>query len=127
MKANSITTEVVDSIMESIATDDGIIDVPQGDEGAFRKLCYYSDPDEIIPMEVYGNREELTFQILCPEHAKQYGSRIAPFLYGVVRSLVNDLELYPYGRGSYAELDDKGSISFVIYEENSDNEKEKEI
>ena len=112
-----ITTEVVDNIIEAISTDHGVIDVPQYDEGAFRKLIYYDDPDEIIPMEVSGDESEITFEVLVPEHAKQYGSRIAPFLYGVVRSLVNDLELYPYGRGSYAELDDKGSISFVIYEE----------
>lgn len=111
-----ITEEVVDNIIEAIATDDGVIDVPQGDEGAFRKLIYYDDPDEIIPMEVSGDETEIIFAVLVPEHAKQYGERIAPFLYGIVRSLVKDLELYPYGRGSYAMLDDKGSISFVIYD-----------
>ena len=115
MKANSITTEVVDSIMESIATDDGIIDVPQGDEGAFRKLCYYSDPDEIIPMEVYGNREELTFQILCPEHAKDYGKRIAPFLWGMVSGLVEGVMIYKFGLPVFDPF--KREITFVIGED----------
>ena len=116
MKAERITTEVVDTIIEAISTDHGVIDVPQYDEGAFRKLIYYDDPDEIIPMEVSGDETEITFEVLNPEHAKQYGDRIGPFLYGVVRSLVQDLELYPYGKGSYPELNDKGSITFVIYD-----------
>ena len=109
-----ITTSVVDTILGIIATNDGVIDVPQGDEGHFRKLCYFSDPDEIIPMEVGGNEEEITFDVLVSEHAARYGERIAPFLYGVVRSLVNNIEIYPYGNASYAELDDKGSITFAI-------------
>ena len=109
-----ITTEVVDTIMEVISTEHGVIDVPQGDNGAFRKLCYYDDPDEIIPMEVSGEEAEITFYIPSKNHAEQYGERIGPLLYGVVRALVKDIELYPYGKDGYAVFDEEGSITFAI-------------
>lgn len=111
-----ITTEVVDTIIEAISSGYDVIDVPQYDEGAFRKLIYYDDPDEIIPMEVSGDAMEITFDVLSKEHAEQYGERIGPFLYGVVRSLVKDIEPYPYGKDGYAELNDKGSITFTIFD-----------
>lgn len=111
-----ITTEVVDTIMEVISTNDGVIDVHQYDNGAFRKLCYYDDPDEIIPMEVSGDETEITFDILSKEHAEQYSERIGPLLYGVVRALVKGIEPYPYGKNGYAEFNEEGSITFVIFE-----------
>jgi len=109
-----ITTEVVDTIIEVISAEHGVIDVPQYDNGAFRKLCYYDDPDELIPMEVNGEETEITFDILSKKHAERYGERIGPLLYGVVRALVKDIEPYPYGKDSYAEFDKDGSITFVI-------------
>ena len=112
-----ITTEVVDTIMEVVSTEDGVIDVPQHDEGGFRKLCYYDDPDEIIPMEVSGDETEITFCILSKEHAEQYGERIGPLLYGVVRALVKDIEPYPYGKNGYAQFNEEGSITFAIFEQ----------
>lgn len=111
-----ITTEVVDTIMEVVSTEDGVIDVPQCDNGGFRKLCYYDDPDEIIPMEVSGDETEITFNI-SEKHAEQYGERIGPLLYGVVRALVKDIEPYPYGKDSYAEFNKEGSITFAIFEQ----------
>ena len=112
-----ITTEVVDTIMEVVSTKHGVIDVPQYDNGAFRKLCYYDDPDEIIPMEVSGDETEITFYILSKKHAEQYGERIGPLLYGVVRALVKDIEPYPYGKDGYAQFDKEGSITFMIFEQ----------
>lgn len=113
-----ITTEVVNTIMEVVSTEDGVIDVPQHDEeGGFRKLFYYDDPDEIIPMEVSGDETEITFYILSKEHAEQYGDRIGPLLYGVVRALVKDIEPYPYGKGGYAQFNKEGSITFAIFEQ----------
>ena len=115
MKESSITKEVVDAIMDIISPRHGVIDVPQSDSG-FRKLCYYDDPDEIIPMEVGGDATEITFDILKKEHVGQYGKRISPFLYGIVRTLVKDIEPFPYGKDSYAEFNEEGSITFAIFE-----------
>ena len=112
-----ITTEVVDIIMDVVSTNDGVIDVPQYDNGAFRKLCYYDDPDEIIPMEVSGDETEITFYILSKEHAEQYSERIGPLLYGVVLALVKNIEPYPYGKYGYAQFNKEGSITFVISEQ----------
>ena len=110
-----ITENIVNTITDTRATRHGIIDVPQGDEGAFRKLCYFNDPEEIIPMEISGDKSAITFEILVPEHVRQYGSRIAPFLYGTVRSLVKNIAPYPYGPESFAEFNDKGTVTFAIY------------
>lgn len=112
-----ITAEVVDTIMEVISTGDGVIDVPQYDEGAFRKLCYFDDPDEIIPMEVGGDESEISFCVLCSEHVKDYGGHIAPFLYGIVRSLVKNIEPFPFGKGSPVTFDDGGNITFMVHNE----------
>ena len=108
------TEDIINTITSRVFVDQKEIDIPQGDEGAFRRLGYYSDPDEIIPMEIYGNEEELTFQILCPEHAKEYSKRIAPFLWGMVSGLVENVMIYKFGLPVF---DEKRELTFVIGED----------